>query len=134
MQLELSEVDPIVLDGSLNTSGGLQFAYGSDNLADYSNNLYATHVDLEDPNAGTIRVKLMDFSASGVSWTVTASHDPGSGTVNWSRDSSHVYCDFGPMTDWQSVTATATAGAQTKQLTLGIKTVPTDPQPDKPRR
>ncbi|MFV8750845.1 hypothetical protein ACNOYE_09880 [Nannocystaceae bacterium ST9] len=79
--------DPVELEGYLDGSGGLQFEHGSDPLPDYEQTIEARDDD------GLIRVKLLDFSGGGSSWTLSASHDDG-GTVTWTRSGTYAYCDF----------------------------------------
>jgi hypothetical protein len=124
--------DPLSLDGFIDSSNDLQVKHGSDSLADYDQTLHAKHVDLRSPS-GTIRIKLVDFSHGGATWQMNASHD--SGSVNWTRSTDHAYYDFGPMTDALEVSVSATSNAQppqTKNLTIWVKTMPTDGQPDRP--
>jgi hypothetical protein len=134
--LYVSEEDPVVLNGSIDGAGALQMIHGSDSLADYDQRLYAEHSDLNEPT-GVIRFKLVDFSSGGYSWTISAAHDPGTGTVTWSRGTDHAYYDFGPLSAELPVNITATSNAsppQTTQRTINIKTSPLDAQPDRPRR
>lgn len=134
--LHVSEEDPVALDGSIDGAGALQMVHGSDSLADYAQKLYAEHSDLDEPT-GVIRFKLTDFSSGGDNWKITAVHDPGSGSVTWSRGSDHAYADFGPLTAEQAIDITATSDASppaTSQRTIRIKTSPLDAQPDRPGR
>ncbi|MCA9682837.1 MAG: hypothetical protein KC457_11615 [Myxococcales bacterium] len=130
--LFISQEDPIDFNGTLDGAGGLQLVHGSDSLADYDQRVEAEHDDLSDP-AGIVRVRLFDFSSGGNTWTVNATHDPGSGSVSWSRGTDHAYYDFGPMTAEQEVDAVATYSSNSQGRTFRIKVSPTDPQPDRPR-
>jgi len=134
--LYVREEDPVILNGTIDGAGGLQMLHGSDSLVDYDQKLYAEHSDLGVPT-GIIRIKLMDFSAGGHGWQITAVHDPGSGSVTWSRSSDHAYYDFGPMTSELAVDITATSNASppdSNSRTIHVKTTPIDAQPDRPRR
>jgi hypothetical protein len=126
--LLVQEEDPVELDGSIDATGNLQMAHGTDSLADYEQTLHAEHEDLNDPS-NTIRIKLNDFSYGGDNWEITATH--GFGPVNWSRGTDHAYYDFGPMSSELDVTITATSDAEppaNKQRIIKIKTKPTDSQ------
>jgi hypothetical protein len=79
---------PVDLEGFLDGAGAMQFEHDDDALPDYEQTIEAQH-----STSGTIRVKLMDFSGGGSSWTVTASHEDG-GTISWSRAGTYAYCDF----------------------------------------
>lgn len=134
--LYVSEEDPVVLNGTIDAAGALQMLHGTASLANYDQKLYAEHSDLSSPT-GVIRFQLMDFSSGGYSWQITAVHNPGGGTVTWSRGTDHAYYDFGPLTTELSIDITATSNAsppQTKPRTIGIKTSPLDPLPDRRRR
>lgn len=112
--------DPVELEGYLDGSGGMQFEHGSDLLPDYEQTIEARDDD------GLIRVKLLDFSGGGSSWTVNASHDGGN--VNWTRSGTYAYCDFrnnetAPLT----VSVVASNGASppaTKTRTIYVKPRP----------
>jgi len=135
--LYISEEDPIRFDGTLDGSSALQLLHGTESLAYYNQTVHAEHRDLLD-SAGIVRVELHDFTVSGVTWQLTAQHNPGSGLVSWSRSSAgYAYFDFGPMTEELEVDVTATSNSsppQTKTRTARIKISPTDAQPDRPRR
>jgi hypothetical protein len=129
-QLTVTHEDPIDLNGSLDAATALQFAHGSDSLASYDQTLEVAHEDYNQAG-GTVRVKLLDFSAGGYTWTITASHN--SGGANWSRSSNHAYYDIPLVTGLLEVDTTATRGSsppQTKTRKIWIKTTPTDPLPD----
>lgn len=79
---------PVDLEGFLDGTGGMQFEHDDDELPNYEQTVEAQHA-----TSSIIRVKLLDFSGSGSSWTVNASHDDG-GTVQWSRAGTYAYCDF----------------------------------------
>src|SRR5690606_12027576 len=116
----------------VDTSGALQFAYNSNVLADYEQTLEAEHEDYNE-SGGTVRIKLLDFSASGSSWTVNASHQRGS--VSWTRNGDHAYCEVPLLTGLLEVDVIATSGGsplQTKTRKIWIKTTPDDPLPDGP--
>jgi hypothetical protein len=133
--LYVREVDPLVLDGTVDSAGALQMEHGSDSLVDYNQRLHASHSDL-DESTGVIRFKLMDFNI-GDNWQITATHDPGTGSVSWSRETDHAFYDFGPLSTELAIHITATSDTsppQTKQRTINIKTSPLDAQPDRPRR
>ena len=132
--LYISEEDPIELDGSLDAAGDLQLLHNSDSLADYDQTLHADHTDLNE-STGVVRVKLEDFSNSGTTWTMSATHDPGTGTVAWSQGSDHVYYDFGPMSEELEIDVVATDDSTppvTKSRQARIKIKPPDAQPDHP--
>ena len=134
--LSLSEIDPINLDGSLDAAGALQLAHSSSSLANYDQTLHAEHSDIGSPS-GVVRVKVIDFTASSVSWQLDAVHTDPAGTNNWTRVSGHSYYDFGATTSELEVDVTATSDespAQTKTRRILIKVSPTDAQPDRPRR
>ncbi|PRQ02957.1 hypothetical protein ENSA5_18960 [Enhygromyxa salina] len=134
--LYVSEQDPVVLDGTIDAASTLQMVHSSDSLDDYDQKLHAEHRDLNSPS-GIIRCKLMDFSSGGDNWEITATHDPGSGSVTWSRGTDHAYYDFGPTSTELPVEITATSDASppaTKRRTIKVKTSPLDAQPDRPRR
>lgn len=127
--------DPVDLDGSIDGSNALQMKHGSDSLVDYGQTLHAKHSNLSSPPNGTIRVKLVDFSYFGASWVLSASHQSGGSTVNWSRGSAHAYCDFGAMTDALEVDVSATSNTSppvTKTRKIWVKTMPLDGQGDRP--
>lgn len=133
--LLVSEEDPIELNGTLDGSGDLQLLHDSDSLADYDQALHGEHTDLENPS-GVVQIRIYDFTESSTSWTIAAEHDPGSGTVNWSRGSNYAYYDFGPMTSEQIVDVTASDGSSpptTKTRRVRLKVTPPDAQPDRPR-
>lgn len=129
--LELSEIDPIDLDGILDAAGALQLAYDGSSLANYNQTLHAEHSDIGTP-AGVVRVKVVDFSSGGVSWQLDAVHDSN----NWTRGSGHAYYDFGATSSEVAVDVTATGDQsppQTKTRRVLIKISPPDAQPDRPR-
>jgi hypothetical protein len=131
-QLTVTNEDPIPLTGTVDGAGALQFAHSSDVLVDYEQTLEAEHDDYNE-SGGTVRVKLLDFSAVGSSWTVTASHN--SGAVNWTRNGDHAYYEVPLVTGLMEVDVIATNGGsppQTKNRKVWIKTTPTDPLPDGP--
>ncbi|PRP94308.1 hypothetical protein [Enhygromyxa salina] len=131
----ISEEDPINFDGSLDTNSDLQLLHGSDSLADYDQTAHAEHEDLHE-STGIVRVKIVDFTSGGTTWTLDATHDPGSGSISWSRGTDHAYYDFGPMTAEQEVDVTGVSDASppvTKTRRIRIKLSPTDAQPDRPR-
>jgi hypothetical protein len=104
--LVVTNVDPVNLDGFVDGSNNLQVKYGSTSLAGYDNMLNAVHENLDSPS-GTIRIKLVDFTHGGATWTMTASHDEGS--ANWTRGSGHAYYDFGALTAYADVEVHATS-------------------------
>jgi hypothetical protein len=114
--------DPVNLEGFLDGTGGMQFEHGTDPLPNYEQTVEAQH-----DTSSVIRVKLLDFSAAGSSWTINASHVDG-GTVQWSRAGTYAYFDFreeetAPLT--VSVVATNTASPpQQKTRTLFVKPKP----------
>jgi hypothetical protein len=131
-QLTVTNEDPLPLTGSIDGAGALQFVHSSDSLADYSQTLEAEHDDYNE-SGGIVRVKLLDFSGGGSSWTLSASHDDG--RVSWTRDGNHAYYDFPLVTGLVEVDTIATDGGsppQTKTRKIWIKTTPTDPLPDGP--
>jgi hypothetical protein len=134
--LYISEEDPVDFIGTLDTTPALQLLHGTDSLANYDQAAYADHTDL-DVSTGIVRARIFDFTVGTTSWTMTVVHNPGTGTVTWSRGTDHAYYDFGPMTAEQNVDVTATSNASppvTAQRTIKIKFTPTGAQPDRPRR
>jgi hypothetical protein len=134
--LFISEEDPIDFTGTLDAAGNLQLLHGSDNLANYDQTAHAEHSDLNQPT-GIVRVRIFDFTVVPASWTMTVVHNPGTGTITWSRGTDHAYYDFGPMTAEQNVDVTASNNGSppvTKQRTIKLKLSPVDAQPDRPRR
>lgn len=134
--LYISEEDPIDFTCIIDGSSNLQLLHDSDNLADYDQTVHAEHTDLDEPS-GIVRVRIFDFTVGATSWTISVAHDPGSGSISWSRGSDHAYYDFGPMTAEQAVGVTATSDGSpsvNKQRTIDIKISPTGAQPDRPRR
>jgi hypothetical protein len=124
--LYVSEEDPVNLNGAIESGAGLQIRYRDECLADYDQKLYAEHEDLEE-STGVIRIKIFDFAHGGDDWEISVSHDPGGGTVTWTRDGDHAYYDFGAMTSEQQVHVTATSDAsppQNEQRSFHIKTTP----------
>jgi hypothetical protein len=133
--LLISEEDPIDFTGTLDATEALQLLHGSDNLVNYDQTVHAEHSDLNEPT-GIVRVRIFDFTIGTTSWTMTVVHNPGTGTITWSRGTDHAYYDFGPMTAEQNVDVTASNGGSppvTKQRTIKLKLSPTDAQPDRPR-
>jgi hypothetical protein len=133
--LIISEEDPIDFTGTLDTAENLQLLHGSDNLANYDQTVHAEHSDLNEPT-GIVRVRIFDFIVGTTSWTMTVVHNPGTGTITWSRGTDHAYYDFGPMTAEQNVDVTASNNGSppvTKQRTIKLKLSPVDAQPDRPR-
>lgn len=126
--------DPVNLDGHLDSTNTLQVKHGSNSLADHSQSLEAQHEDLRS-SSETIRVKLADFASGNNNWQINASHVVGGTTVNWTRDSTVAYCDFGAMTDALQVEVVATSNGSppaTKTRTIWVKTKPVDGMPDRP--
>ena len=122
--LHISDVTPIELTSSIDTSGNLQIAYGAAMLSDNDDALLADH---SDEQVTTIRIKLLDFTHVGDTWVMSATH----GGNSWSSGSGHVYFDFGLLSDFVDVTVTATntSTSQTKQKHLDIKTQPEGSMP-----
>jgi hypothetical protein len=134
--LFINEEDPVDFNGTLDTVDALQLLHGSDSLVDYDQAAHAEHSDLIQ-STGIVRARICDFTDGTTSWTMTVVHNPGSGTITWSRGTGHAYYDFGPMTAEQNVDVTASSNDSppvTKQRTVKLKFSPTDPQPDRPRR
>lgn len=124
--------DPAHLDGHLDGANALQVRHSTNSLADYGQSLEARHADLRSPSE-TIRVELADFTSGGNNWQITASHVVNGSTVNWTRNSTLAYRDFGAMTDALEVGVVATSNASppvTKTRTIWIKTKPVDGMPD----
>jgi hypothetical protein len=124
--------DPVHLDGHLDSSNALQVKHSTNSLANYDQALDAQNDDLRSPSE-TIRVELGDFANGGANWQLTASHVVNQNTVNWTRNATLAYCDFGAMTDFLEVTVVATSNASppaTKTRTVYIKTRPLDGMPD----
>lgn len=133
MPLIVTGVNPVVLDGSIDSSNNLQMKHGSDSLADYDQTLHAKHAVLNPPPTGTVLFKLVDFSHGGANWTISVSHSSGESTVYWSRDDVYAYADFGTMTDALEVDVAATSNAsppQTKTRKIWIKSMPINGQGD----
>lgn len=132
--LWISQEDPINFNGTIDALSALQLLHSTDNLADYGQVAWAEHDDLL-VETGIVRVNINDFTSGGQTWTISVTHDPGSGTITWSRGAALAYYDFGPMTAEQEFTVTATSDhspPQTKQRTARIKISPTDPLCDRP--
>ena len=126
--LTVENEDPIDLGGALDSAGALQMAHSTGDLIDHEQTLTAAHEDYNDPG-GLVRVKLVDFSASGDDWELSASHDGNS----WTRDSNHAYFDFPHSATMIEVDLTATnTASQTKARKIWVKTKPMDPLPDGP--
>lgn len=124
--------DPVDLAGGIDATDDLQCSHGSNSLASYSQTLHAAHDDL-NTQTGTVRIKLIDFTASGDSWELTASHN--NGAQSWSRGSGFAYFEFGSLAAEVEVDIVATSDespAQTKTRKIWVKTLPTDGLPDKP--
>lgn len=124
--------DPVDLVGSIDGASALQMKHGTDSLADHDQTIHAKHLDLRTQGE-TIRFRLLDFSNLGTSWVLSASHQSGGSTVNWSRSSNHAYYDFGAMTDALEVDVSATSNAsppQTKTRKIWVKAMPLDGQGD----
>lgn len=133
MPLIVTGVNPVSLDGSIDSSNNLQMKHGSNSLADHSQTLHAKHAVLDPPPTGTILFKLVDFAHGGANWTVNASHANGESTVHWSRDDVFAYADFGTMTDALEVDVAATSDAsppQTKAVKIWLKPTPLEGQGD----
>jgi hypothetical protein len=133
--LFINEKDPVDFTGTLDASEALQLLHGSDSLANYGQTVHAEHTDLDVPT-GIVRARIFDFTVGATSWTMTVVHNPGTGTITWSRGTDHAYYDFGPMTAEQTVDVTASNGGSppvTKQRAVKIKFSPTGAQPDRPR-
>jgi hypothetical protein len=112
--------DPVDLEGYLDGAGSMQFEHGSDQLPDFEQTVEANH-----STNSSIRIKLLDFTGDGSTWTVTASHD--NGNVQWTRSGTHAYCDFPDPLDTLAVSVSATNGAnppQTKTRTIFVKPKP----------
>lgn len=134
--LYLYEEDPVDFNGTLDALSALQLVHGSDSLADHAQTVHAEHTDL-DQSTGIVRMRIFDFVVGATSWTMSAVHNPGGGTVTWSRGTDHAYYDFGPMSAEQNVDVAASDGGSpptTKQQGIKIKFSPTGSQPDRPRR
>lgn len=133
--LFINEEDPIDFTGTIDAGGSLQLLHASDSLANYDQTAHAEHSDLNEPT-GVVRVRIFDFTVGAASWTMSVVHNPGTGTITWSRGTDHAYYDFGPMTAEQNVDVTATntdSPPVTKQRTSKLKLSPVDAQPDRPR-
>lgn len=127
--LIVSGEDPLILEGILDSSSALQLKHDNDSLADHDQTLHADHEDLEE-ETGVIQIRLSNFTVGATTWVLTASHLEMGSTVQWSRDGTYAYYDFGPMTSELEIDITATSDGsppQTKQRTILIKTLPTDP-------
>jgi hypothetical protein len=110
----------VELTGYLDGAGALQISHSIGNLVDYDDALQA-----EDPGS-SIRIKLMDFSGGGSSWTLNASHPGDTGPINWSRSTNFAYYDFAVyMSNFLAVTITATASGQSsKQKVVDVRIKP----------
>lgn len=134
MSLVVIGYDPVHLQAFIDSASALQVKHATNSLYDYGQSLDAQHDDLRSPSE-TIRVELADFASGGNDWQITASHEVAGNTVNWSRETSQAYCDFGAMTDALEVDVVATSNASppvTKTRTIWIKTRPVDGLPDGP--
>jgi hypothetical protein len=130
--LYINEEDPINFNCTVDGLSNLQLLHGNDSLADYDQTAHGEHEDL-DEQTGLVRVNIVDFTSGGATWTISVVHDPGGGNITWSRGSGLAYYEFGPMTEEQEFTVTATsnhAPPQTKQRVAKIKLTGTDARPD----
>ena len=117
--LLVSNEDPVVLDGYLDSSSNLQLKHDSDELDDYDQEIWCSH-----DTATAITVEIHDFVVGATTWTVSAEHDRSS----WTRESDHVWFTFTEEPSWPlEVQVSATDGAGNKQRTIYIK-----PQPQPP--
>lgn len=128
MQYLLVQNESVVdLTGSLDATGNLQLAHSTGALQDYEDALQA------EDDGSSIRVKLLDFSSGGSSWTISASHPGAAGPIAWSRGSTFAYYDFTEfMSNFVEVTVTATSGANSKQKIIDVKSKPEGSLPDEP--
>lgn len=134
--LEIFGEDPLVLRGAVDSSDALQLEHGNDSLANHDQTLYAAHEDLEE-ETGVIQIRLSDLTVGTVTWMLTASHLERGSIVQWPRDGTYAYYDFGPLTSEQEIDISATSDGsapQTKKRTILIKTLPTDPLSARRRR
>ncbi len=126
--------DPVHLGGLLDGTNNLQVQHGSNNLDNHGQSLRAEHEALNTPS-GNIKVEIEDFSHGGNNWEVTASHEVGGTTTDWTRDGDHVYRAFGARPDALEIEVVATSDATpaaTKRRKIWITTTPVDGQPDRP--
>jgi hypothetical protein len=110
--LEVSNENPVVLNGYIDAAGLLQFRHHSGSLADHSQTLHAMH-----ETSTTITVELHDFDG----WQIAAQHD----RIPWQRGAAcALYTFAADMTDPVEVRATATNGTQTLKLKIYVKATP----------
>lgn len=130
----ISGEDPIELTGMIGGDGRFQLLHGSVDLDGHGLTVHAEHEDLTQRD-GFVQVRLVGFTVSGVSWELSASHDPGGGVVNWQSGSGYAYHDFGVTTNEQVIDVVAESDEsppKKKTRRLKIKLSPTNPLFDRP--
>ncbi len=127
--LELSDVDPIILDACLGPLLGLQVYYTSQNLAQHDNALHAEHENLP------IRIEIRDFSVAGVQWEINASHPAPTGPASWTRSTAgSAYFDFDNTNGEVEVTVIAEASTGLVPPKKKVIYIKVKPKGDKPER
>ena len=130
--LTVTNLDPVELAGTFDSSKELQILQASSCLVDHSQSLNAEHSNL-DQSSGTIRVKFSDFASDGENWQVSVTHEENGVTQTWARNGDHAYRDFSAMTDALEVDIVATSTSnESKDRKVFIKTKPIGGQPDRP--
>ena len=126
--LEVSDQDPVTMDGNLDANADLQVHYSSHSLADYEDTLHAEHETLP------IRLEIQDFSGGGTSWEVNASHSGAAGPVTWTRATAGLcWHEFEETPGEVAVTVTAddTQSAASKTKVIYVKVKPKGDKPDR---
>ena len=132
--LIVTNLDPVDLSGTFDSSKKLQIVHSASCLVDHSQSLNAEHQDL-DQSSATIRIKFADFTSDSEDWEVSVTHQENGVTQTWNRGTDHAYFNFAAMTDALEVLVVATttgSPSQSKDRKVFIKTKPIGGQPDRP--
>jgi hypothetical protein len=124
MALELQDINPIILELHLTTSGGLQARHQTIELAAYGDAVLARGTD------GVLRFELV----APAGWQVVANHENDEGTVvSWEPTPRGLAHDVTkPTTDPLEVTLTTSNAAEKKKKKLYIEAKPGGALPDRP--